>query len=528
MTRQKSKPYPFRFDAEAGERVCTFAELLPHVKGKWAAKAETIKLQAWQKFALVVLFGWLRKKDGRRRFREAYLRIPRKNGKSILAAVIGLYMLALDGEHGAEVYSGATTEKQAWEVFSPARKILERTPELIEALAAELWAKSIVLPEDGSKFEPVIGKPGDGSSPSCAIIDEYHEHDTPELYDTMISGMGAREQPLALIITTAGFNIAGPCYDKDLEAQRMLDGAVENDELFALMYGIDDADDWTKPEALIKANPNWGVSIEPDFLLAQQRQAVLNPANVTRFKTKHLNLWCSAREALINMVRWNAGTDPMLAESELAGLPCRICIDLASKSDLCAVVRVYEKEVGGKKHYYLFARYYLPDETMASDSHNAAAYQRWHQQGWLTVTDGATVDFDLVLADIIADVQRIGPEEVVFDPANATWMGQKVAAEGVTVVEFTQNASNMGPATDEFLTAVHDYRMHHDGNPITAWCVANLVAKRNTGKLPVPTKQKPHNKIDGAIAAIMGCGRAAMPGEEGPVVIGSDYEMTVV
>jgi phage terminase large subunit-like protein len=159
----------YYFSESAANKVCAFLSLLPHTKGRWASKKELIVLQPWQCFMFCVLFGWLRVKDNFRRFRTAYIAVPRKNGKSIIGSGIGLYMFAADNEFGAEVYSGATTEKQAWEVFLPAKRMMERTDALREAMGAEVWAKALINPRDGSKFEPLIGKPGDGSSPSCAI-----------------------------------------------------------------------------------------------------------------------------------------------------------------------------------------------------------------------------------------------------------------------------------------------------------------------------------------------------------------------
>jgi hypothetical protein len=172
----------------------------------------------------------------------------------MLAAGIGLYMLLADREPGAEIYSGATSEKQAWETFRPAKDMLTKTPAAINYFGVEVFAKSISSAKTGSRFEPVIGKPGDGSSPHCCLVDEYHEHDTPDLYNTMETGMGAREQPLMLVITTAGFNLAGPCFEKETEVKRVLDGVIDNPELFGMIYGIDDDDDWSNPASLRKAN----------------------------------------------------------------------------------------------------------------------------------------------------------------------------------------------------------------------------------------------------------------------------------
>lgn len=210
LKTQKAKDFPFRFDETKASRVCRFIELLPHSKGKWARAKETIRLEPWQVWILACTFGWLRKRDGLRRFRVLFVIVPRKNGKSALAAGIGLYMLCADGEFGAEVYSGATTETQAREVFRPAQLMAKRTPALLTRFGVDVLARAIVRYDDASKFETIIGDPGDGQSPSCAIHDEYHEHPDDRQVNTMRTGMGAREQPLQVLITTAGDNLAGP------------------------------------------------------------------------------------------------------------------------------------------------------------------------------------------------------------------------------------------------------------------------------------------------------------------------------
>ncbi len=508
---EKDKEYPFYFSSEHGARVCRFIEKLPHTKGQWAARGERIDLGAWQCFIVVVLFGWLRKSDGKRRFRVAYFEIPRKNGKSLLMAGIGLYMLTADGEHGAEVYSGATTEKQAWEVFRPARLMLLKNSEFCAALGAEVLAKALAVVRKGSRFEPLIGNPGDGASPSCAIVDEFHEHDTPALYDTMETGMGSREQPLMLAITTAGYNTSGPCYEKRDEAIKVLDGIFENDQLFSVIYSIDENDDWTDPKSLIKANPNYGVSVDPEFLLAQQRAAVLNPVQQNKFRTKHLNVWCTASVAWMNANLWTLAADPMLTMDELIGESCWISVDLASKVDLAAEQILFRKVINALPHYYLFGRYWLPENTIEAPGRNQAIYRKWVISEHLTPTSGATIDYDAIAEQVIADMKHTQAREFVFDPFNATHLSQMVgeALGGfVPVVEFHQRPWNFALPMDEITAALTDGRFHHDGNPVTGWCMSNTVAKRTKKDMFSPTKERADQKIDGAVAAIMCVARA--------------------
>jgi len=514
LKASRRKAFPYYFDEDAANKVCTFLSLMPHTKGKWARKRELIELQPWQCFAFTTLFGWKIRKNDRRRYRRAYFAVPRKNGKSIIGSGIGLYMFSVDGEFGAEVYSGATTEAQAWEVFRPAKQMLERTPELQEALGAEVWAKSLLVPADGSRFEPVIGKPGDGASPSCAIVDEYHEHDSSDLVDTMETGMGAREQPLLLMITTAGFNIAGPCYDQEIEAKKVLEGTLDDPELFALIYTIDEGDDWTSPAALRKANPNYGISVDEDFLLSQQRQATQSASKQVRFKTKHLNIWCSAKSAWLNMLEWAKCADLTLRREQFKGERCYLTLDLASRSDVCVLMLIFVREIEGKQHFYLFGDYYLPEAAIEGAEKNANAYRKWVIEGFLQQHDGAEIDFDLIEEDMLALVAEYGPDEVVFDPYRAAQLEQRLTKNGITAVELGQTVKNLSLPMKEFESAIKAGRVHHDGNPMLTWMMSNVVAKLDAKDNIYPRKEKPEQKIDGAVASIMGIARAISSEQE--------------
>lgn len=526
----KQPDFAYRFDAELAAKPCAFIEALPHVKGKWAKNGELITLSPWQVFIVASIFGWVRKRDGLRRFREAYLEIPRKNGKSVLAAGIGLYMFSLDGEYGAEVYSGATSEKQAWEVFRPAKLMAEATPDLCEHAGIEVWAKSLVAPRDGSRFEPIIGKPGDGSSPHCAIADEFHEHDTPDQVDTMQTGMGAREQPLMLKITTAGVNLAGPCYDTHLESKKVLEGSVDNEQLFAIIFGIDDDDDWTRPEVLRKANPNLGVSVDEEFLLAEQRQATINPIHQNRFKTKHLNVWCAARMAWMPLTSWQLCADAGLVVDDFRGHVGWFILDLASKDDLAVFGKLFRKRIKREEHYYWFANYYLPEDALNDDANpNAAMYRKWHKQGYITVTDGAEIDFDVIKDDVLEHRKKFQVKELLYDPWRATQLAHQLGKDGAVIVELRQTVQNLSAPMKEVLSSVKGGRMHHDGNPVTAWMIANVTAKTDAKDNIYPRKEKPQMKIDGAVALIMGMARGMVVEKTGiggwlknPVKVGAE------
>lgn len=511
LMAEKSKSFRYRFDKDLAERAAKFIQLLPHTKGEWAFKRMPITLEPWQLFVICCAFGWVNKGSRLRRFREVYTEIPRKNGKSAISAGVALYCFACDNEFGAEVYSGATTEKQAWEVFRPARLMCKRTPMLTEAFGIEVNASNMNRPEDGARFEPLIGNPGDGSSPHCAVVDEYHEHATDALYTTMLTGMGARRQPLMWAITTAGYNIEGPCYDKRREVIEMLNGSVPNDELFGIIYTVDEGDDWTDPQVLEKANPNIGVSVYREFLLSQQQRAKNNARLANVFKTKHLNIWVSARSAYFNLVSWQSCEDKSLTLEQFEGQPCILAFDLARKLDMNSMARLYTREIDGKTHYYSVApRFWVPYDTVYSvekneDRRTAERFQKWVEMGVLTVTDGAEVDYRYILEEAKA-ANKISPvSESPIDPFGATGLSHDLADEDLNPVTIIQNYTNMSDPMKELEAAIESGRFHHDGNPIMTWCIGNVVGKTIPGNDDVvkPVKEQAENKIDGAVALIM-------------------------
>lgn len=515
LNKEKDPDFPYFFDKENAEKICKFLELLPHTKGEWAYKKQLIELEPWQIFCFANIFGWKKKKDKKRRFREAYIFVPRKNGKSIIAAGVGLYCFALDDDFGAEVYCGATTERQAWEVFRPAKQMLQKTPLLTEHKGISVNAKTLSIAEDGARFEPVIAKPGDGASPSCWILDEYHEHDTPDQYDTALTGMGSRKQPLMLIITTAGFNIEGPCYQKHQEAIEMLQGTVPNDELFAAVYTVDSADDWANPESLEMANPNMGISVYKEYLESQQAKAVRDASFQNTFKTKHLNVWVAARSAFFNLETWNKCADETLDTEEFIGQECIIGADLAGKLDLNAKIRLFWRDIDGKRHYYCMEpQFYIPEDTVYHSDNKviASKYQKWVNMGVLNATQGAEVDFREILEDIKADNQETPVLVTAVDPYGATNLTHQLDDEGLTPVTVQQSYQGMSDGMKELQAAIESGRFHHDGHPIMTWCIGNVTGKYIPGSDDVvrPTKENADSKIDGAVALIMAIGQALL------------------
>lgn len=512
ITASRSKSYPYKFDPAKAEKKLRLMQLLPHTKGEWAFKRQLITLEPWQLFGLACTFGWVRKKGGYRRFRESYWEVPRKNGKSVIAAGVGISMFVADNEFGAEVYSGATTEKQAWEVFRPARLMVSRSALLVEAAGIEVNASNLNIPSNGSRFEPLIGNPGDGASPSCAIIDEFHEHDTAAQYDTMLTGMGARRQPLMFIITTAGANIEGPCYDKRRQVIEMLNGTVPDDELFGYIWTLDEGDDWTDPKNLSKANPCMGVSVFQEYLESQLARAMRSARFTNTFKTKHLNLWVSAKTGFFNMESWKTCEDKTLTLEQFEGQEWMAGFDLARKLDMNSRARLFWREIDGKVHYYSVApAFWVPEDT-ANDVDNkrmTERFQAWVNTGHLIATPGAEVDYREILEDT-KEANKLAPiRESPIDPHGATGLSHDLDDEGFNPITITQNYTNMSDGMKELEAAIEAGRFHHDGNPIMTWCIGNVIGKYLPGNDDVvrPIKQGDDNKIDGAVALIMAIGR---------------------
>ena len=497
------------------DRVCRFIQALPHIKGDWAARSERILLEDWQVFILACIFGWVDRDTKRRRFRVADLFVPRKNAKSTLAAGIGLFMLGMDGEFGAEVYSGATSQDQALEVFRPSRLMALNTPEYRRRCGVVVNVSNLAVIERNAKFEPVIGKPGDGASPSCAIVDEYHEHKTSELFDTMQTGMGARSQPLMLVITTAGSNISGPCYLHQRELEKVLEGTVENEQRFGIIFTVDEGDDWTSEVALRKANPNYGVSVDPEFLLTQQRDAISDPRKQSVFKTKHLNVWTAAASPWLNVHRLQqAGDAP--PESEMRGRQCVDGLDLASKEDIACRVRLYWRDdLPDGRHYYAYSSNYVPQA--ACDREENAHYRGWVVQGHMVATVGNMIYLRQIEEDLVQASAATPPNEVAMDAWGSREMAPSLQEQGFTVVDIPMQTRHLSEPMKNIAALLNAGRFHHDGNPAFVWMLSNVEVAPDRNENIFPRKLRFENKIDAAVALIVAMARAMVSEPQGSI-----------
>lgn len=502
--------YRWVYDTSRADKVCQFAELMRHEKG--LLQGQRIVLQDAQVFILASIFGWVDRTTTVRKYREALVMLPRGSGKSPLAAIIGLYMAFFAGEPGAEVYCGANKLSQASEVFRPAQAMVEQEPTLRERFGITVAAKSIFQRHTRSRFQPVVKKPGDGASVWCAILDELHEAKDATLYDTFKTGANKRPGSLILVISTAGVSsLENPCYQLQLKAEKVLQGTIPDERLFAAIHCADSDVDWTSVAAVEQAQPMLGISNDREAILLDQQEAVRSPAKTNVFKAKVLNLWSSASAAWMNMATWNRCADPSLSADTLKHLPCWIGSDLASKLDLSACVCLFRDDTQGPKpHYYALTRCYLPEERVNAPENQH--YQQWSANGHLTATPGSSIDYSLIEADALSDIRTLQVKELPYDARYADQWSQQVADQtDVPRVEMPPSPSVLSPAMKELEAAVYDGRFHHDGNPVLQWCMSNVLTRETAaGNYTMPDKPRPESKIDCAVALFIAMSRARL------------------
>jgi len=487
-----------RFEPPRVDHVCNFVSALPHVTG--ALAGQPIQLQSFQVFILANLFGWIDVSTGLRRFREAFILLPRGSGKSTLAAPIGLYLTFADREPGAQGFSGATSMDQAEAVFQPARHMVEMTPALADSLGLTVAARSIYQEATNSSFKPVIAKTKDGGIPHCAIADELHQAIDGTQLSAFRTGMGKRRgsAPMLLIITTAGFNLAGICRQEQLYFEGVLQGVVQDDAKFALIYTIDPEDDWRDFAVWKKANPNFGVSVDEGHLRREYEKALQSPRAQAECLTKYLNVWCNSASGWLNSVDWKAAADPSLMVPN--GSRAWLGVDLSTKTDITAVTMVTELADGRKAIVpYLF----LPDGALER-SPNASAYADWIGAGHIVQTDGTASDHATVETHIRHLCALYAVQSIAFDEWQSATISQSLAADGIQVANFPQKSSTMHPAMVDFEADLLNSKLVHNDNPAMNWMAANISVKmRGAMMSPCKPTGQDHLKIDGMVAALM-------------------------
>jgi phage terminase large subunit-like protein len=495
--------FAFRFDIERAEDICFFIERLPHIRGKW--KSANLKLEPWQIFILTTVFGWL-DEHGNRRFRSVYIEVPRKNGKSALTAGVGLYMLAADGEAGAECYSLATKREQALAVWTVARFMALREKSLCKQYGIDVRARSVMV-EGGAGFFQALSSDEnglDGLNPHFAGIDELHAHRTRVVHDVMDSATGARSQPLIWEITTSGSDTSGVCFEVRDYIIKVLEQTQDDPQQFGIIYSVDkediEAKDYYSERVWRKANPNYGVSVNPLDLQRKARKAKASPSSLSEFLRKHLDIWTQADSPWMDMAAWNSCADNSLRLEDFKGERCWIGEDLASKIDIAAKVRVFD--VGGVLYVLTKDESFFLPESAVQGAPNAS-YQGWVNEGYLVATPGNIIDFDRLEDSLRKDSSLFEVVSVGYDPHQATQHATRMMSEGFPMLEVRQTVLSLSEPMKELESRVLSGRLKHDGNPVLTWMISNVVAHLDAKDNIYPRKQRVQNKIDGAVALII-------------------------
>lgn len=507
----------FYFDPGAAQLVINFFGLLKHSKGEWAGTP--IRLEPWQQFIVWVLFGWKRADDGTRRFRTAYLEVARKNGKTTLAAGIGLYLLVADGEPGAEVYTAATKRDQAKIAHSEATRMVKSSPALRKRIA--IFKDNLHIPETASKFEP-LGRDSDsmdGLNVHGALIDELHAHKTGEVVDVLDTATGSRRQPLTFEITTAGVDRTSICYQHHEYSEKVLEGSAVDESWFGIIFTLDPVDaekneyDWENEAEWIKANPNLDVSKKRDDLRRKADKAKEMPASLNSFLRKELDLWTQATTRWVNFFHWEQCGGSVDANG-LAGRTCYGGLDLSSTTDITAFVLVFPPVVAADNHQVL-CRFFVPEEAMHTRSHNdRVPYETWVRQGYITATPGNVIDYDWVIAQIDQDMTQFDLKEIAFDRWGAAKIQTELMDRGGEdfLVQFGQGFVSMSPPMKELEKLILSHKLEHGNNPVLNWMAGNLVSREDPAGNIKPDKEKSLERIDGMVALIMALDRATRLG----------------
>jgi phage terminase large subunit-like protein len=497
----------YKFDTESAERpIRFFREYLHHVKGEWAG--QPFVLLPWQAELVWTLFGW-RRLDGTRRYRTCYVEVPRKNGKSSLAACIGLYLLFADNEPGAEVYSAAADREQAAIVFDTARQMVGDAPAL--AKRSQTYRRSIIVPSTASSYKVLSSEAytKDGLNAHGIIFDELHAQPNRELWDVLTTSVGARRQPLIFAITTAGYDRNSICWEVHDYACKVRDGIIQDDSFLPIIYAADKDDDWTNLDVLGKVNPSLGSTVKLEYLAQECRKAQETPGYQNPFKRLHLNIWTEQETRWLDMAKWDdcGGT---LDPAELEGQPCYAGLDLSSTTDITALVLVFPQAA----HYAVLSYFWVPAENIRRRAErDRVPYPLWAQQGHIEATEGNVVDYDIIRSRINELNQRYHIREIAIDRWNSTQLQTQLQGDGLTVVQFGQGFASMTGPSKELEKLVLGKRIQHGENPVLRWMVSNVAVRQDAAGNLKPDKEKSTEKIDGVVALIMGLGRALVQGQ---------------
>ena len=515
---KKYKPTKFmaktsHYDKDAADYAVMFIESLCHTKGTWAGKP--FELIDWQEQIIRDLFGVL-KPNGYRQFNTAYIEIPKKQGKSELAAAVALLLLCGDGEERAEVYGCAADRNQAKIVFDVAVDMVRFCPALSKRVKILESQKKITYLPTNSSYQVLSADVANkhGFNTHGVIFDELHTQPNRKLFDVMLQGSGdARMQPLYFLITTAGNDTNSICYEVHQKAIDIAEGRKVDPTFYSVIYGAAEDEDWTDPKVWKKANPSLGITVGIDKVKAACESAQQNPGEENAFRQLRLNQWVKQSVRWMPMDKWDACAFPV-SEDDLEGRICYGGLDLSSTTDITAFVLVFPP-LDEEDKYYILPYFWIPEETLdLRVRRDHVPYDLWERQGTLMTTEGNVVHYGYIEKFIERLGERFNIREIAFDRWGAVQMVQNLEGLGFTVVPFGQGFKDMSPPTKELMKLVLEEKIAHGGHPVLRWMMDNIFIRTDPAGNIKADKEKSTEKIDGAIATIMGLDRAIRCGND--------------
>ncbi len=481
-----------------------FIQSLKHIKGRWAGRP--FELLSWQEKIIRDIFGTLRP-DGKRQYRTAYIEIPRKAGKSTLSAAIALFLL-VEGEKGAEVYSAAGDREQASIVFETAKQMLLTNSEL--SRAAEVYRRSIVVPALGASYKVLSADAPTkhGLNAHGIVFDELHVQRNRELWDILTTSTGAREQPLVVAITTAGYDRSSICWEIHEYACKVRDSVINDPTFYTAIFTADEEDDWTKPETWRKANPSLGITVQEDFYAQEVKKALEMPSYENTVKRLYLDIWTQQINRWISLQLWNENAG-IVSEDELAARTCYGGLDLSSVSDMTAWVMVFPHD-DDPETIDVLCRFWCPESQLNNTQNRYRdQYRAWSKQGYLKITPGDAVDYSFIKAQILQDAQKFKLVDLNIDRLfQAHQIGMELQEEGITVVGMGQGFTSMAAPMNEFERRLLARKIRHGGNPVLRWMADNVAVKQNPAGTFKIDKASSQGKVDGVVALVMALDRA--------------------
>ncbi|WP_335956289.1 terminase large subunit [Acinetobacter bereziniae] len=528
--------FSFKFDIGRAKHACFFIETCPHVEGELArlkrdGTRHLLVMSPWQIFVTVNIFGWV-DYEGLRRFTYVYLEVAKKNGKTTWLAAVGLYMGFIDGEPGSNVYAAATTRDQANILFGAAKTMVTYSPKMQERFGITKQEYSIFQTTTNSSFK-ALSQDRDGSKDGfnvhCGLIDELHAHKDSGMYDIVSNGIASRAQPLLFAITTAGKDTTSVCYRERKIVVAILKGEASHERYFGMIFCLDKGDDWKDPKTWSKANPNYGISVKPEYLQGMADKCKISPSNEAIFRQKHLNEWVGAVDGwLAESVVTNCEVE--VSYKDFKGVIGFGGYDLASRLDLASWVEMRPRFEGGKIIWYVFAHNYINERVIEStEAINGEMrpddYPVWRDEGWLIETPGASTDFNRIKEDIVEHHLEYPFYEVGHDPYHAEQVTANLLDDGLNVIEVPQRTEFLNPAMRWIEVLFAEDRIRFCGDPVFKWCILNVVVKEDAKENIFPRKISRAKKIDAAVGMIIAASRAMywdkeevfelIPGEDG-------------